>query len=959
MVASTSGAHGPTSGTPASRRSALLERTAELSRLDLVLEAAEHKTGRLALVGGAPGLGKSRLLDEVRGRAAGRGLTVLAARCSELERSFGFGAVHQLLDPVLRTTSEAERDRLLTGAARLAEPLLTGAGGVSGPPHDPSYGVLHGLYWLVANLADRAPVLVAVDDAQWIDRPSGRFLEFLAPRLDGIPVGVVIAAREHRGVVDVEPAPSLVRQADERIELRPLSLDAVRPLVDAHLGKRADDQLQVACRDATGGNPFLLHELLGELRRRRAAGDPLDPAVIDRLGPRAIPAAVLGRVGQVEGAAQVARAVAVLGERTSLGEVAALTGLASAVVARTADALADATVLEVGSLRFVHPIVRAAVYEDIPAALRSDLHAAAARLAEERGAAIQVVATHLMRTEPRNNDWVVETLRRAAEAALASGAAEPAIDFLRRALAEPPGDEVRPRLHHMLGAALAQAGDAEAAAPLHEALRLAADPELRARVAFDLAQMQLIGGELVAAVEVLEDALSTVPEECVELAGRIEGQLLLFGTTAVSGRQRLRGRLSAAAQRIDQLPPAQARFLRPALAFDRAVGAGADADEATALACRALGDSILLQEVSDASIIYGATEALWVTGRCEESERAVDAIVESAQRRGSARGFAMSSAMRAWRRYLRGNLPGAEADARACLESDASLALVTPLAATALSGVLLERGELREAVAVLAPFDSLRHDADFGFVQLLHIKEAQLALARGDAALARARLELCRQFEISWGANAGLACAIGWRSPAALAELARGDHAEAIVLAEEQVAHAREFGVARWLGVALRVHGCVVRGSRAVTLLEESVAVLEPADAAVEHARSLVELGAALRRSGRRGDARTPLAQGMDLAHRRGAAALARRAREELVAAGARPRRLAISGRDALTASERRVAAMACEGLTNRQIAQRLFVTQRTVEGHLSNAFAKLGVESRDRLEQALGVDTV
>lgn len=130
--------------------------------------------------------------------------------------------------------------------------------------------------------------------------------------------------------------------------------------------------------------------------------------------------------------------------------------------------------------------------------------------------------------------------------------------------------------------------------------------------------------------------------------------------------------------------------------------------------------------------------------------------------------------------------------------------------------------------------------------------------------------------------------------------------------------------------------------------------MLATADAEVEHARSLVELGAALRRSGRRAEARRPLGEGMDLAHRRGARTLAEHAREELVAAGARPRRLATSGRDALTASERRVAAMASDGMTNREIAQKLFVTQRTVEGHLSNAFAKLAIESREQLAQAM-----
>jgi hypothetical protein len=200
-------------------------------------------------------------------------------------------------------------------------------------------------------------------------------------------------------------------------------------------------------------------------------------------------------------------------------------------------------------------------------------------------------------------------------------------------------------------------------------------------------------------------------------------------------------------------------------------------------------EQLALTDPADASVAYGATEALWVTGRCAESERAVDVLVESAQARGSARGFAMASAMRSWRRYLRGNLRGAEADARTCLDlaTEASWALFNPLAGTVLAAVLLERGAPAEAEAVLAPFEMFRNDHETGFVQLLHIKEAELELARGNAEQALTLLALCQQFELDWGANAGLACAVNWRSPSARAQLALGRRSEALAVAEEQV----------------------------------------------------------------------------------------------------------------------------------------------------------------------------
>jgi DNA-binding CsgD family transcriptional regulator len=136
--------------------------------------------------------------------------------------------------------------------------------------------------------------------------------------------------------------------------------------------------------------------------------------------------------------------------------------------------------------------------------------------------------------------------------------------------------------------------------------------------------------------------------------------------------------------------------------------------------------------------------------------------------------------------------------------------------------------------------------------------------------------------------------------------------------------------------------------------LAEAVGLLETTPARYELALALADLGAFLRRSGRRADARGPLRRALDLAQRTGAAPLAERARRELLAAGARPRRTALTGPDALTSAERRVAGLAADGLSNRQIAQHLFITQPTVETHLRHAFQKLGIASRADLPAQL-----
>jgi DNA-binding NarL/FixJ family response regulator len=196
-------------------------------------------------------------------------------------------------------------------------------------------------------------------------------------------------------------------------------------------------------------------------------------------------------------------------------------------------------------------------------------------------------------------------------------------------------------------------------------------------------------------------------------------------------------------------------------------------------------------------------------------------------------------------------------------------------------------------------------------------------------------------------------------SGAALALLQLGERERARELADRELAGARAFGAARALGIALRVAGLTRDPDQAaVPLLEESVVVLRDSPAQLERAHSLCELGAARRRSGRRVDCREPLSEALDLAARCGARALAARAREELKAAGARPRSDWRTGVEALTPSELRVARLAAEGRTNREIAQALYVTLKTVEGHLARAYGKLGISNRGELARGLGDET-
>jgi DNA-binding CsgD family transcriptional regulator len=193
-----------------------------------------------------------------------------------------------------------------------------------------------------------------------------------------------------------------------------------------------------------------------------------------------------------------------------------------------------------------------------------------------------------------------------------------------------------------------------------------------------------------------------------------------------------------------------------------------------------------------------------------------------------------------------------------------------------------------------------------------------------------------------------------WRSLAAQAQFALGRSDEALELMREDVRLARSWGAPRCLGRALRILGTLEGGEAGFEHLREAVSLLESSPAQLEHAHALTDLGAALRRDNHRQEAREPLRQALELAHRCSATPLAERAQGELLATGARPRRRALSGVDALTPSERRIAAMAAEGLSNREIAQDLFLTPRTVEFHLSNSFRKLDISARTQLPEAL-----
>ena len=362
-------------------------------------------------------------------------------------------------------------------------------------------------------------------------------------------------------------------------------------------------------------------------------------------------------------------------------------------------------------------------------------------------------------------------------------------------------------------------------------------------------------------------------------------------------------------------------------------------------------------EPGESRWLSSAIFALLWAERYGEAEALLDATVNEARAASNEMLVLTLLVPRSWLAYRRGDLTAAEADARTVLEAPGRFAppLLHPTATSVLVEVLVERGDCDLAERQLQPVAADLH-ATSQITAALRYARARLRVAQrrfGDALT-----DLRGVGEIATRIGAISPSFLPWRSEAAVAALAFGEPDTARRLSGEELELARVFGAPRALGVALRAAGLVAGGQRGEALLREAIEVLAGPDTRLEQARARADLGAVLRRRNRRVEARELLRQAVDVAYRLDAAALARRAETELRATGAKPRRVLLSGLEALTASERRIAELAAEGLTNREIAQTLFVTARTVEGHLTNVFNKLDVNARTELRAALAAPT-
>jgi DNA-binding CsgD family transcriptional regulator len=926
----------------------LLERAAELDRIDAALERARGGAGVALLFEGQAGIGKTALLAEARLRAQAAGMLVLRGRGTELERDYPLGVVQQCLQPPVLEADPAGRERLLAGAASLAAPVVLDV-----PTDEPAapFGTLHGLFWLVANLTAERPTLVVLDDLRWADEPSLRFFGFLVRRVESLPLALVAAAR----IDDRAPAggPLVVARSDpalEVLELAPLSEQGVA----AFLRSSATDptgSFPRACRAATGGNPFLLGHLAAALRDGGVPFSAEGASRVASVAPPEIARDVRRALARLDPhAVALSRAVAVLGDDVPLDEAAALAALERDAASEAADRLVGVRLFDDSRpLRFAHPLLREAAHATLSAAEREREHRRAAALLAARGAPPERQALHLLAVEPIGSEPVVATLRAAARVSSDRGALEPAVTMLRRVLAEPPPDADRfAVLMELADAEFGTARDAAAAEHCDQAWGLAPDAPSRVRALY---QRRLVLDPGSGLSHTLSQRMTEAFTELADTDRSSRLRLIEMALLHYLAASNINDASPLLAEVSDLAgdTPEEARVLITSLFWAFRSGAtAAEIAEIAGRAARHAGELIALDTyVSPSDFIVVALR--WAD-RLDLAEQVTSRALEQSRHRGSMPSFARASVHLAAVRRRRGQLDEAEADARMAIGATEGLGVL--MATGVLASILLDRGRAAEAWDVLQSAGLTGSIAPIPPLTPVLLARMQVRVARGGHQPALIDWhEAQRRRQFSGGSP------VGWiedQIAAAQATRALGDQVGARNIVHENLEIARRWDTPGAIGQALRGVARIDPSSDPIPLLREATELLEASPARLEHARALVDLGAALRRAGVRRDGRHALNAGLELAEHCGADGLAETARQELAASGARVRRPALGESDELTASERRVCNMACEDLSNAEIAQALFVTIKTVEMHLTRSYRKLGINKRAELAAAL-----
>ena len=898
----------------------LVDRARETAALRRAVDEVAAGTSGCVLVEGPAGIGKTRLLVEATRLATAGAAWVLSARGSQLEQSFGFGAVRQLFEPAIGNPDG--REALLGGAAGRAAAVFDEVAD-DAPAQQGGFAMLHGLYWLTVNLTAAGPIALVVDDVQWCDSASLRFLAYLVKRLEGLPVLVVLGVRTGEPHAD-EALLAEIALDPSTVVLRPppLSAEATGALVRERLGEGAASFVD-ACHRMTSGNPLLLRQLLRALEDEGITPDVSHVDTVRAVGSRAVSALVTLRLRRLPAeVAAAARAVAVLGDTAELPTIAALAERPESEVAAALDALSRREILtDEDRLGFVHPVVREAVYDDLPAGERALYHERAARLLQGQGVPAEQVAAHLLRSPRRGSPATVEVLRAAARTVIARGAADAAVLMLRRALEEPVRPEERPMLLVELGVVEVLVDGPAAVEHLTEVYGLLPDARERARIAAVIARTHLFVSPPGVATTFARGAADALP---ADLDDERQGLVALQRITGF-----MHG-LPEAGYRSGPVPEVSgegdgARMLAAALCYEL-LRFGEDRERAVELARFALaGDRLVAVDTGLLWIV--AADVLLLAD--EDLGDFWDRMLARAYATGGLFAILSVNLWRGFNQWRNGHLDDALQSLTDATEQQRMWGLsdVTATYAAAFTlGALVDRGDLAAAEAALSEARDLPWVGEGGRLVRESAARVLLALGRAEEAL----FELTAPVDYQEVRNPVWS---PWRGLKAQALAATGRMDEALALADEEVALLRRWGAPTGLGVSLRVRG-ELRGPTGVADLREAVDLLTGTRASLEAARARVALARAL---GVADPAAVPMLEAaLHAARACGARGVAEDAAEALAQRG-HAEADAGAAYTGLTSRQRRVTELIAAGLDSHEVAQRLFLTPGTVRAVLES----------------------